>query len=385
MLKRPVLKTAFVLCQIIFWCEIVAIQPACSQPSDTTKERPTSKPDSIQQTAFQPTGTVVFASRPRRSIDLALTGGAGTYNNGIMTAFQPTANADFFAQTSELDLTAGFHWGFSNPSTKAITLGVRFPITESEDGASGFFADAALLFIDNGSDTNAFSTGLRIAIAARTGPFECRIAGEIRSFPFGGDAFEGWAGIEIGFVMNLLREESLEPTPKDSLRAELRYIATSAEMDALDKATSSEETDRWLDRFWQARNVTGSPQNDAREEYMRRVRIANEKYGTPRKMGVTTDRGRVMVLYGQPDHVETANSVVYGADRKYELWIDENRVHGHQMALFLFVSSQYSVARGTYEGHGDYREVYSNLPGEPSEGLPSDLPATMQNYIESFR
>jgi GWxTD domain-containing protein len=385
MSSRPVSKAAFVLCQIIFVCGFVAIRPVYSQPSDTTKERPTSKADSIQRTAFQPTGTVIFGSRPRRSIDLALTGGAGTYNNGTITAFQPTANADFFAQTSELDLTAGFHWGFSNPSTKAITLGLRFPIMQSEDGASGFFADAALLFIDNGSDTDAFSTGLRAALAARTGAFECRLAGEIRTFPFGGNTFEGWAGLEAGFVLNLLREESTEPTPKDSLRAELRYIATSAEMDALDKASSSEEIDRWLDRFWQARNVTGSARNEAREEYMRRVRIANEKYGTPRKMGVTTDQGRVLLLYGQPDHLETANSLVYGADRKYELWIDENRVHGHQTALFLFVSSQLSAARGTYEGHGDYREVYSNLPGEPSEGLPSDLPSNMLSYIEGFR
>ncbi len=193
-----------------------------------------------------------------------------------------------------------------------------------------------------------------------------------------------WGGIELGFVMNLLREEISNPTPKDSLRQELRYIATSDELEQLDKTASSADIDRWLDRFWQARNVTGSPQNDARMEYMHRVQVANQKYGTPMKMGVTTDRGRVLLLYGQPDRIEPANSI-YGPDRKYELWIEENRIQGYRMALFLFLSSQTSQARGTYEGHGDYREIYSNIPGEPSEALPVDLPTSMYNYIESFR
>jgi GWxTD domain-containing protein len=327
---------------------------------------------------------VAFQQPHQRSIDLAITGGAGYYRQGTTSAFQPTANADFFAQTSNLDLTAGFHWGFSDPSTAGLSLGLRFPIKESDDETSGIFADAALLFTDNGTDTIAFSTGLRAALATRTGPFEFRIAGEIRRFPFGGDQLLAWGGIELGFVINMLHEDVSGPTPKDSLRQALRYIATSDELQQLDETESSVEIDRWLDKFWQKRNVTGSQQNDTRKEYMSRVRFVNEKYGTPRTMGVSTDKGRVYLLYGKPDQIEAANSV-NGADRKFELWIDENRVQGHQVALFLFVSSQYSAARGINEGHGEYREIFSNVGGEPSDGIPSDLPLSMQNYIEGFR
>jgi GWxTD domain-containing protein len=357
---------------------------AYAQQPDSAARHSGGQTDSLHQVTFAATSTGMFLPKPERTIDLAITGGAGYYRQGSVSAFQPTANADFFARSSDLDLTAGFHWGFSDPSTKAITLGLRFPIKESDDGASGFFADAALLFIDNGSDSDAFSTGLRAALATRSGPLEFRIAGEIRRFPFDGNQYQAWGGIELGFVMNLIREEVSNPTPKDSLRQELRYIATSDELEQLDKTASSADITTWLDRFWQARNVTGSPQNDARIEYMRRVEVANKKYGTPMKMGVTTDRGRVLLLYGQPDQIEPANSI-YGSDRKYELWVEENRIQGYQMALFLFLSSEASQARGTYEGHGDYREIYSNIPGEPSETLPPDLPAAMLNYIESFR
>ena len=379
------MKSTFVLWQIILFCGIAEIHPVYSQQPDSTKVHLSGQADTTHQTIFPATNGGIFQAPHRRSIDLAITGGAGYYRQGTTTAFQPTANADFFAQTSNLDLTAGLHWGFSNPSTAGLSLGLRFPIQESDDETSGIFADAALLFTDNGTDTVAFSTGLRAALATRTGPFEFRIAGEVRRFPSGGDPLLLWGGIELGFVLNVQREDVSGPTPKDSLHQALRYIATSDELDQLDKTTSSMEIGLWLDTFWQKRNVTGSSQNDAREEYMHRVRLVNEKYGTPRMMGVSTDQGRVYLLYGKPDQIEAANSI-NGADRRFELWTDDNRVQGHQMAFFLFVSSQYSDAKGIYEGHGDYREIYSNVGGEPSDGvLPSDLPVSMQNYIESFR
>jgi len=43
------------------------------------------------------------------------------------------------------------------------------------------------------------------------------------------------------------------------------------------------------------------------------------------------------------------------------------------------------TAGGTFEGHGEFREIYSNVAGEPSEGIPTDLPSAMANYIEGFR
>lgn len=287
---------------------------------------------------------------------------------------------------------------FPDPSTKSLSLGLRFPISETYEVPSGFYLDAALLVIDNGTTNNGpnsdpFSTGIRAALAARTGILEFRLAGEIRQFPFDGNQFQAWGGIELGVVMNLIREEVTAPTPKDSLREELRYIATSDELEQLEKTTSSAEIDTWLERFWQARNVTGSVQNDARIEYMHRVQVANQKYGTPSRMGVSTDQGRVLLLYGQPDRVEPGNSTIYGSDRKYELWVEENRIKGYHVALFLFVTSTKATALGIYAAHGDYREIFSNVAGEPldvenpdpTDGLPVDLPSSMKNYIDGFR
>ncbi len=334
--------------------------------------------DTTRPVTFTPR-QVRFSSPHQRRIDLALTGGIGYYSQVPTTALQPTANADFFAQTSNLDLTAGFHWGFSNPSTGAVDLGLRFPITASQLADYGVFADAALLFIDDGRDSDFFSTGLRMDLAARSNPVELRFVAELRRIPID-DRFEAWGGIELGFFFNILHEPAMPLTRKDSLREELRYIATTSELDNLVTISSNEELDEWLNRFWRAHNVTGSPMNEVRQEYMRRVELANQRYSTPNHLGVATDMGRVLLLYGEPDRVQDVGSL-YDSERRYELWIDESRVKGYHIAYFLFVNSETEGARGTYTGHGEFREVYSNVAGEPSDGLPSDLPQSMENIL----
>ena len=85
--------------------------------------------DSAHSVTFTPTSSNQELA-PQRTIDMVLSGGAGYYIQGLMSAIQPTASADFFAQTSDLDFTAGFHWGFSDPSTKSLSLGLRFPLYE---------------------------------------------------------------------------------------------------------------------------------------------------------------------------------------------------------------------------------------------------------------
>ena len=380
MTHQPI-QSSRVLWKLILLCAVfVGAWPVRAQKPDSTQA------DSIRHTSFGTGRVSVNVRHPRRTIDLALTGGAGYYFQGDAPSFQSLANADFFAQTSDIDLTAGFHWGFSNPSTKALAIGLRFPLTGASDESFGFFADAALLFTDNPADSLEFSTGIRAALAARVAPFEFRIAGEIRQFPFDGDRTEAWVGIEAGFFINLLREEVSEPTRKDSLRAALRYIATSAELEDLDYAQSNQDIDLWFDKFWRARNVTHSPRNDEQEEYMRRVSLANQRYGTPRTMGVSTDMGRVILLYGEPDHLETAQAIsILNIPRRFELWVYQDRVRGFRTGMFLFVKSEQEQARGESGGHGDYRQIYSNLPGEYSEGIPDDLPQTMVSYIEGFK
>jgi GWxTD domain-containing protein len=65
-------------------------------------------------------------------------------------------------------------------------------------------------------------------------------------------------------------------------------------------------------------------------EYFRRVQRANEKFNLRYKEGWETDRGKILILYGEPDKIENRR---YAADQKPHLvWIYEK-----QNLTFLFV------------------------------------------------
>ena len=369
--------------RLLVLCQVMLL--AVSWPtSNAVAQDTTGTPDTLRRVTFSATSNSPAPPVLHgRRIDMAMSAGVGGYSRNSAFPIQGTINADFSARSETINLIGGFHWGFSDPSTQGLSLGLRFPLSESVLGLRGLYADASLLVFDNGEDSGAFQTGLRAALTGRIEPFEARLAAELRKSPFGGDKFEGWAGVEVGFFFGLVTTGYQEPTRKDSLHAALKYIATSQELDDLQGVYGEEELDNWLDRFWQARNVTGTPINDARREYMRRIEIANKRYGTPMTMGVSTDMGRVLLIYGEPDQTETGASIADPA-RRYTLWIANDRVKSRRTAVFLFLTTEGKSSSGVFAGRGNSREVYSDVPGEPSEGIPYDLPTGMMNYINSF-
>jgi len=86
---------------------------------------------------------------------------------------------------------------------------------------------------------------------------------------------------------------------------EVPYIINSEEEDAFKKLKTDEEREQFIEQFWLRRDP--SPEtfdNEYREEYYRRIVQANEKFtsGIP---GWKTDRGRIYIMHGPADEVET--------------------------------------------------------------------------------
>ncbi|MDX1430318.1 MAG: GWxTD domain-containing protein, partial [Rhodothermales bacterium] len=90
----------------------------------------------------------------------------------------------------------------------------------------------------------------------------------------------------------------------DDAISQLIYIAQPREIRHLkDGATGAERLSRFVD-FWRKRDPTpGTRRNERMEEYYYRVSHANERYGTLTD-GWKTDRGEVVVLFGEPDYIE---------------------------------------------------------------------------------
>jgi len=90
--------------------------------------------------------------------------------------------------------------------------------------------------------------------------------------------------------------------PRSTLEV-LDYIAESGEQDARKKLETEEERRAFWASFWKRRDPTpDTPENEAMNEFYRRVQYANQHFGVGGQ-GWTTDMGRVYIQKGQPDEV----------------------------------------------------------------------------------
>jgi GWxTD domain-containing protein len=100
-------------------------------------------------------------------------------------------------------------------------------------------------------------------------------------------------------------QKEMESPYKKWLEDEVPYIITDEERAAFKKLTTDEEREQFIEQFWERRNPNpGSPENEFKEEYYRRIAYANEHFasGIP---GWKTDRGRIYIMYGPPDEIES--------------------------------------------------------------------------------
>jgi GWxTD domain-containing protein len=103
---------------------------------------------------------------------------------------------------------------------------------------------------------------------------------------------------------NALRKE-METPYKKWLEEEVPYIITPDERATFKKLSTDDERESFIENFWDRRNPSpGSPENEFKEEYYRRIAYANERFasGIP---GWKTDRGRIYIMYGPADEVDS--------------------------------------------------------------------------------
>ncbi len=105
---------------------------------------------------------------------------------------------------------------------------------------------------------------------------------------------------------NLRKLEKELATPyKKWLEEEVPYIITDEERSAFLQLQTNEEREQFIEGFWQRRDPTpDTVENEFKEEHYRRIAYANERFssGIP---GWRTDRGRIYIMWGPPDEIES--------------------------------------------------------------------------------
>jgi GWxTD domain-containing protein len=99
------------------------------------------------------------------------------------------------------------------------------------------------------------------------------------------------------------------------LQEDVGYIIAPEEKDAFRHLNTDEEREQFIEQFWLRRDPTPDTiENEFKEEHYRRIAYANERFGVGRP-GWRSDRGRIYILHGAPDNIEshTAGALYQGA------------------------------------------------------------------------
>lgn len=151
--------------------------------------------------------------------------------------------------------------------------------------------------------------------------------------------------------------ETIEMTDENiiRLRNEIEYLARTEELEDYDRR-DPEGKRQFLIEFWKAMDPNPStPENELRQEILRRFNYANEYFATPTQPeGWKTEQGRIWIVYGVPDD-RIPHVVETGRGKPWVEWIYD-QLGNQGRSFFIFVD--------TSGGFGSYRLFHTNVPGE---------------------
>jgi GWxTD domain-containing protein len=125
---------------------------------------------------------------------------------------------------------------------------------------------------------------------------------------------------------------------KKWLDEDVVWIISDEERQAFKQLSNDEERDQFIEAFWQRRDPTpDTEENEFKEEHYQRIAYANEHFaaGVP---GWKTDRGRMYIMYGKPDEIDS-----HPSGGSYERPIEEG---GGETSTFPFEDWRYRYIEG---------------------------------------
>jgi GWxTD domain-containing protein len=130
----------------------------------------------------------------------------------------------------------------------------------------------------------------------------------------------------------------LSKTYKKWLNEDVVWIITDEERAAFKQLSNDEERDNFIEQFWLRRDPTpDTEENEYKEEHYRRIAYANEHFpaGIP---GWKTDRGRIYIMYGPADEIDS-----HPSGGTYERPMEEG---GGETSTFPFEDWRYRYLEG---------------------------------------
>lgn len=138
----------------------------------------------------------------------------------------------------------------------------------------------------------------------------------------------------------------------------LRYFAPADTLRALLHASPAERSAAWQ-RFWRSTDPNpATAENEAIDEYLRRVQIANDRFRDEGLPGWLTERGEVFISLGEPTEILDRRQDTSGRGR-YILWSYQD----YRLTLTFFDDTGFGHFRLDPRSRAEFQRVANRVRG----------------------
>jgi GWxTD domain-containing protein len=137
----------------------------------------------------------------------------------------------------------------------------------------------------------------------------------------------------------------------------LRYFDRQDWVDSLRRSAAERRPDVWRE-FWRATDpVPLTPENEAIDDYFRRVQQANLRFADEGEAGWLTERGEVFITLGEPDESADLANTVDRTGTRLLRWT----YTAHHLVLYFQDETGFSRYRLTPGSRAEYQRLLARV------------------------
>ena len=144
----------------------------------------------------------------------------------------------------------------------------------------------------------------------------------------------------------------LQPDDLEIMVNASKYLIEDEEIKVLNNLANDNAKKIFLYRFWKERDSNPTTRVfESYREMLKRVQYANSNFSSIKKEGWQSDRGRILIKYGNPSEIQYYNNIA--EFKEFQAWSYDHIESG---VVFIF---------GVIGAFGDLKLIHSTKTGEP--------------------
>ena len=166
----------------------------------------------------------------------------------------------------------------------------------------------------------------------------------------------------------------------------VKWIMTKDEAGQWKRIRTDEEAKAFVDLFWAKRDPSpGTPQNEFRQEFDRRVEFADQQFGQARRKGSLTDRGHILIVLGAPYTIARSNPEGQGTIQTPSFGEDRDTIQNYSpRQLWTYEQARTNIELGQPKAEIAFVDQYASNDWTLERQARTPIDELLKRTVESY-